>query len=132
MKRKQKLRFWIRSVILQEGGRPGFINFILCSDVNLLNINTEYLGKEDYTDVITFDFAERPGHVSGDIYISLERVRENASKFNISLENELHRVMIHGVLHLLGYDDASPGERRIMNGKEDYYLTLRPEEIAIS
>ena len=100
------------------------ISFIFCSDDYLLDLNRNFLSHDYYTDVITFDNSEQFSF-SGDIFISLDRVRENALVFNQTFIDELHRVMIHGILHLVGYDDISDLEQSIMRDKEDYYLAKR-------
>ncbi len=124
LKDKRKLRNWFRATILEEGGKPGTLNFIFCSDSYLLNINTSYLNHNTLTDIITFDLSEDNQSVSGDIFISIERVKENASAFKITFPQELHRVLIHGILHLLGYKDKTPSQQNEMRSKEDYYLSL--------
>lgn len=124
LKNKRKLRNWFRDTILQEGGKPGTLNFIFCSDNYLLEINTSYLKHNTFTDIITFDLSEDKQIVSGDIFISIERVKENAKIFKISFQQELHRVLIHGILHLLGYHDKTPSQQKEMRSKEDYYLSL--------
>lgn len=125
LKNKTSLRKWISQAILNEGKATGELNFILCSDEYLLSINREYLNHDTYTDIITFDNSENTGTISGDIFISIDRVNENALKFGVSPANELHRVMIHGVLHLLGYKDKRPEEKALMRQKEDQYLSVR-------
>lgn len=124
LKDKRKLRNWFRATILEEGGKPGILNFIFCSDNYLLSINTSYLNHNTYTDIITFDLSENDEYISGDIFISIERVKENAKAFKISFPQELHRVLIHGILHLLGYKDKTPSQENEMRSKEDYYLSL--------
>lgn len=115
---------WILSVIKSENSQAAGINFIFCSDQYLKTINQEYLAHNTFTDVITFDYSEESG-VQGDIFISIERVRENAEKFQTELDEEIHRVMVHGVLHLLGYTDKSKTSKALMRKKEDAYLSLR-------
>ena len=124
LKNKRKLRNWFRATILKEGGKPGTLNFIFCSDSYLLEINTSYLNHNTFTDIITFDLSEDKQTVSGDIFISIERVKENAKSFKISFPWELNRVLIHGILHLLGYQDKTPSQKKEMRSKEDYYLSL--------
>ncbi len=124
LKDKRKLRNWFRATILEERGKPGALNFIFCSDSYLLNINTSYLNHNTLTDIITFDLSEDNHSVSGDIFISIERVKENATSFKITFPQELHRVLIHGILHLLGYKDKNPSQQKEMRSKEDYYLSL--------
>jgi len=102
----------------------GDLNFVFCSDDYLLRMNQEYLNHKTLTDIITFDNSEEEGTIGGDIFISVDRVRENSVVFQSGLESELHRVMIHGVLHLSGYSDKSTHDKASMRGKEDAYLSL--------
>ncbi|MCX6269757.1 MAG: rRNA maturation RNase YbeY [Bacteroidetes bacterium] len=127
LRARRKLRQWLFQVISLEGKETGAINVVFCSDAVLLQMNKAYLNHDTLTDVITFDLAEpdQPGHpVQGEIYISLERVKENAAKFKVSVAAETQRVMVHGVLHLLGFNDGKPSQRLIMKEKEDFYLSL--------
>jgi rRNA maturation RNase YbeY len=101
------------------------VNFIFCTDDILLVKNRDYLNHQTYTDIITFDNSETKDEIDGDIFISIDRVRENASKFNQSFDRELHRVMIHGVLHLLGFNDKSSRQKAFIRKKEDACLSLR-------
>jgi len=101
------------------------INYIFTSDDNILNINVIYLKHNTYTDIITFDNSEHDEELEGDIFISVDRVKENAKAFNESFDRELHRVMIHGILHLAGYDDKSDEEKMVMRKLENHYLDLR-------
>ena len=107
LKNKTIIRKWIENTIVEEGYRLEELNFILCSDEYLLRINQDYLQHDDYTDVITFDNSEKPKTIVSDIFISVERIKENAVNFKSSTANELCRVMIHGTLHLLGYLDKT-------------------------
>ncbi|MCH7534922.1 MAG: rRNA maturation RNase YbeY [Bacteroidetes bacterium] len=116
---------WISKSIKDFEKIPGDINFIFTSDEALHKINHTYLDHDDFTDVITFDYSEGD-EISGDIYISIDRVRENADNFDQSFENEIHRVMIHSILHLLGFDDKSDKDKTEMTRKEDFYLSLLP------
>ena len=111
---------WIIAVIEEEGFDLQRIDFIFCSDEYLLQINKEYLQHDDYTDIITFPLEEDP--ILGEIYISIDRVRENASTFEIPFEKELLRVIIHGVLHLCGYDDHEDADIEEIRSKEEYYI----------
>ncbi len=113
---------WFSKIAEAENHELGELNFIFCSDEHLLNINRQYLDHDFYTDIITFDYAEE--QVSGDIYISLDRVKENASTFGESYERELRRVMAHGLLHLMGYKDKSDEEAKEMREKEEAALSL--------
>ena len=114
---------WIQKSILNEHLSPGDLNFIFCSDEYLLKINQDYLNHDYYTDIITFDY--RDGNViSGDLFISIDRVRENAKNSSLDFLSEIHRVIIHGVLHIMGYNDKTPEEESIIRSKEDFYLSL--------
>lgn len=114
---------WITNVIKSENKVLGELAYVFCSDDYLLKINIEHLNHDTYTDVITFNYCE-DNIVSGDIFISIDRVKENAIEFLSTFQNELNRVMIHGVLHLIGYNDKSPEQQLQMTGKEDFYLSL--------
>src|ERR1700759_1099644 len=105
LKDKTLVRKWITETILAEGFQLSELNYIFCSDSYLLQINRQYLDHDTYTDIITFDNSETERVITGDIFISIDRVRENALKFSITETDELHRVIIHGALHLLGYTD---------------------------
>lgn len=124
---KKKIRNWINASMDLEQKTIGSINFIFCSDSYLHGINLEYLKHDTFTDIITFDYSTPSEGLSGDIYISIDRVKENAKQFEVTFVNELHRVMIHGMLHLAGYKDKTAGEKKAMGAKEDYYLSLQPE-----
>jgi probable rRNA maturation factor len=115
---------WLNSSGQTESCTIGSINVILCSDEHLLGINQQFLKHDYYTDIITFDTSEGT-ILSGDLYISIDRVVENASNLKIALLDELHRVMVHGLLHLCGYADKSEPEEKAMRFKEDHYLSLR-------
>jgi rRNA maturation RNase YbeY len=125
LKNSKKTISWIKDSIKNEGKVPGELNFIFCSDNHLLQMNIDYLQHNTFTDIITFDTSEEKGLVSGDIFISIDRVNDNAIKFKKDPDNELHRVIIHGVLHLIGYSDKTANKKSIMRGKEDAYLSLR-------
>ncbi len=129
LKGKQKIRSWIDETITKEKRKPGNINYIFCSDRYLFKINETYLNHTFYTDIITFDNSGNGEEISGDIFISIERVKENAGIFKSKLFLELLRVIIHGILHLLGYNDLSKAEKEIMTAKEDYYLSLFTESV---
>lgn len=122
---KTRLRSWLRSAIHQHNKKISSINFIFTSDNLLLEINKKYLKHNTYTDIITFDQSSKPNKIEADIYISLDRVSFNSIKLKTSFEEELHRVMIHGVLHLLGYKDKTKEEKEEMRKKENHYLALR-------
>ena len=115
---------WLKLVAESEIRRVGQINIIFCSDNYILDINQQYLQHDYFTDIITFDYCE--GDVlSGDLFISVDTVRENAIEYGTEFEDELNRVIVHGVLHLIGYDDHCDEDIAQMRKKEDYYLSLR-------
>ena len=118
-------RSWLIEVANRENRGIGSLNYIFCSDSYLLKINREYLGHDTLTDIITFDNTESGELVEGDVYISVDRVQENAAEFNVAFPKELARVMVHGLLHLLGYKDKSVHQKRLMRKKESSYLSLR-------
>ena len=124
LKHKNAVRQWINAVVSKYGCITGNINFIFCSDEYLLQMNQTHLDHDYYTDVITFDYSE-DGAVSGDVFISLDRIRDNALSNTTTVIDELHRVMIHGVLHLLGYKDKSLKDKALMTKLEDESLSLR-------
>ncbi len=125
LKNKTLVRQWIKDTIAAEGFKLKELTYVFCSDAYLLPMNQQYLDHDTYTDIITFDNSEVEGDIVGDIFISVERVRENAAKFNITETDELHRVIIHGALHLLGYTDKSVVTKKKMTQKEDEYLAKR-------
>ncbi len=112
---------WIKQTAEEENHKIGEISIIFTSDDNLLEINQKYLNHDYYTDVITFDYSEKDT-IAGDIFISIDRVKENAQIYNSNFEQELHRVIIHGILHLVGYKDKTEEDQKLMRQKEDYYL----------
>jgi len=125
IKHKTALKGWIKETILAEGSKLRELSYIFCSDNYLLKINQEYLNHDTYTDIITFDNSDQEGWIAGDIFISIERIRENATKYSITEIDELHRVIIHGTLHLLGYKDKKSEDKEKMTLKEDFYLNKR-------
>jgi probable rRNA maturation factor len=125
LKHKTALRQWISQTIQAEGFKLKELTYIFCSDSYLLQINQQYLNHDTYTDIITFDNSDMEKVIVGDIFISIERIRENAAKFSITETEELHRVIIHGALHLLGYKDKSPVTKQKMTQKEDFYMNKR-------
>jgi probable rRNA maturation factor len=125
LKNPRKVSFWIKNVVEKEGALINEINYIFCSDAYLLLLNKGFLNHNTLTDIITFDNSEGSDRIEGEIYISIERVKENATKYDVSFEDELNRVMIHGILHLLGYKDKKPSEKALMRKKEEACLSLR-------
>ncbi len=123
----QKVKKWLAEVIRRRGKSVGNINYLFCDDEYLLGVNRQYLDHDTYTDIITFDYVAG-GLISGDILISIDRVGENATKFGVPFEHELHRVVVHGVLHLLGQGDKSDDEAREMRRQEEEALALFHEE----
>ncbi len=115
---------WLKFVAHSEARRLGDISIIFCSDQYILGVNRKYLNHDYYTDIITFDYCEGD-LLSGDLFISIDSVRENAAFYGTAFENELNRVIVHGVLHLIGYDDHTEEEITQMRSKEDYYLLQR-------
>lgn len=118
------LKEFIINIFKKEKKKPGDLSFVFCSDAYLLEINKQYLKHNYYTDIITFDLSVEPGVVSGEIYISVDRVKDNAQNFNASFKEELHRVIFHGALHLCGYKDKTESEEILMRKMEDKYLRL--------
>ena len=116
---------WVDSIIAKEDHELGELNFIFCNDQYLHEINMEYLEHDTLTDIITFDQSEEPNTIEGDVFISIDRVRENARDLGQPFEDELHRVIAHGVLHLLGYNDKTAEEVAAMRKKEEACLSLR-------
>lgn len=117
---------WLKMVAGSEIRKIGDINVIFCSDNYILDVNMKYLQHDYFTDIITFDYCE--GKVlSGDLFISVDSVRENSIEFGTDFEEELHRVIVHGVLHLIGYDDHTEEDKKLMRQKENYYLQMRSQ-----
>jgi rRNA maturation RNase YbeY len=114
---------WLNRVCREEGTRLTSLTIVLCDDEYLLDMNRTYLSHDYYTDIITFDTGEE-GTIEGDLFISINRVKENASTHQVSFDNELYRVMVHGLLHLLGYSDKDGQAQQIMTAKENTYLSL--------
>lgn len=122
LKNKSLYKEWINNTIIEEKKTlGGEINIVFCNDEYLLNLNEEFLKHDTFTDIITFDYTEN-NIISGDIVISIERVKENAQLFKVNLEEEIKRVIIHGILHLIGYKDKGSKEKLEMTNKEDYYI----------
>lgn len=122
LRNKKKIKDDIFSLMAEEGKDFSSLDYILCSDEYLLDINKKFLQHDDLTDIITFNLAEQRGEIVGEIYISVERVNDNALLFNADPEDELRRVIFHGALHLCGYKDKSKAEQKTMRAREDYYL----------
>lgn len=121
LKEKLKHKAWLKDAAKAEGYTIGELNYIFCSDAYLLDINQKYLGHDTLTDIVTFDNSEDPKMIEGDIFISIERVRENAIKFDTG-DSELKRVMVHGLLHLAGYKDKEKAQKELMRNKENEHL----------
>ena len=121
LKEKLKHKAWLNEVAKQEGKKILELTYVFCSDEYLLQINQEYLNHDTLTDIVTFDNSEDPKKIEGDIFISIERVKENGNKLGTS-ETELKRVMVHGLLHLLGYKDKKKEDKTLMTEKEDFYI----------
>ena len=119
--KKAKLKEWIISVIKKEKRTPIQIHYVFCDDKFLLDLNKKYLNHNTLTDIITFDYSDKK-KITGEIYISIQRVKENAKKFNSGFDNELHRVIVHGVLHLCGYKDKTKKDKAEMRAAEEKYL----------
>ena len=118
------LAVWLEDIILTEGKKPGEINYIFCDDEYLLQVNKEYLHHDYYTDIITFDYVKGKT-ISGDIFVSLPRIFDNAETLSKDFDSEFFRVLAHGILHLCGYKDKTDEEISEMRNKEDYYLNKR-------
>jgi rRNA maturation RNase YbeY len=123
LQNEAKTTTWIERVVVSEGFAIGEINYIFCDDAYLNHINKEFLKHDSFTDIISFDYSLGK-QISGDIYISIERVLDNAEKYNVTFENELRRVMIHGVLHYMGYKDKTTEEKKVMRLKENSTIYL--------
>ncbi|MEZ4886801.1 MAG: rRNA maturation RNase YbeY [Chitinophagales bacterium] len=120
--KEHNYRQWLSDVITTEGYELLELNYIFCSDEHLHEMNMQYLQHDTLTDVITFDNSDEECHIEGDIFISVPRIEENAEKFGVRFLEELKRVMVHGLLHLIGYGDKTESEQSVMREKEDYYL----------
>ena len=124
LKQKMRNNRWLKMVAGSEMRRLGAVNIIFCSDNYILDVNMRYLQHDYFTDIITFDYCEKD-ILSGDLFISIDSVRENARTYGTTFENELDRVMVHGLLHLIGYDDHTPEQTSDMRSKENYYLEMK-------
>ena len=124
LKQKMQNNRWLKMVAGSEMRRIGAVNIIFCSDNYILDVNMRYLQHDSFTDIITFDYCEKD-ILSGDLFISIDSVRENALFYGVPFADELDRVMVHGLLHLIGYDDHTEEQIREMRAKEDYYLQMK-------
>jgi len=119
---EEEIREWIFFIIKKEKKKPGVLNFIFCSDEYLQKMNIDFLDHDTFTDIITFDYSAEFNNISGDIFISVDRVKENALQLGLSFLYELCRIMAHGILHISGYGDKHPDEIAVMRSREDHYL----------
>lgn len=123
LKEKERIASWVERVVLMYHKFPGDIQYIFCDDTFLAEMNQQYLQHDTLTDIITFNY--NSGHyISGDIFISIDRIKENAATYKTTIEDELHRVMIHGILHLCGLNDKSPKDKKLMQEKENEALEI--------
>jgi probable rRNA maturation factor len=124
LKNKRKIREWINQTVENENYKIGVLNYILTNDNILLQLNKEYLSHFTLTDIITFDLSEKDNELTADIFISIDRAKENARVYKVTLAEELNRLIIHGVLHLMGYKDKTQEETAVMRAREEFYLSL--------
>jgi len=124
LKEKRKRKAWLKGIAETEHHKISDLNYIFCSDEYLYNINVEYLDHDTYTDIITFDNSGKDGEISGDVFVSIERVKENSQTLKIKEEQELSRVISHGLFHLLGYKDKTEEEANLMRSKEEFAINL--------
>jgi len=122
LKDRKKFKSFVDYILRQEGKRLNLISFVFCTDDELRKLNNDFLQHDYYTDILTFDLSENKRDVIADIYISIDRTKDNARSFSVSFLRELHRVMIHGVLHLCGYKDKKNSDIKEIRAKEDWYL----------
>ena len=122
IKQKTRLKAFLKTLFQREGQQLHGLQYVFCSDAYLLEMNQQFLQHDTYTDIITFELSEVENETMGEIYISIDRVRDNAAKFKVSEEQELHRVIFHGALHLCGYKDKSKNDAALMRKKEDECL----------
>ena len=120
---KSKVKSWIKAVAESYGRKTGDVSYVFCNDERILQVNNQYLQHDYYTDIITFDYST-PSTISGDIFISLDTVKSNSEAFQTDYNTELHRIIIHGILHLCGNDDKTPELRALMTEKENVALRL--------
>ena len=128
LKDRTRLKEFIRQLFKKEEQGLSRLQYVFCSDEYLLQINQEFLDHDTYTDIVTFELSSDPEVTEGEIYISIDRVRENAASFNVTMNYELHRIIFHGALHLCGYRDKTKKEMALMRAKEDEYLGLYFDE----
>lgn len=119
---QRKIKKWLEQVVIAESNTLEEVSVVFCSDDYLYKLNVDYLDHDTLTDIITFEYSSNP--VAGDLFISTDRATENALKFNCSTDDEVQRLLVHGTLHLLGYKDKTPEDKKLMTTKEDYYLNL--------
>lgn len=124
LKSRTRLKLFIKKLFITENLKLGSLSYIFCSDNHLLSINQDFLNHDFYTDVITFDLGDSKKEIQGEVYISVDRVKDNAKKLKVSIKEELHRVVFHGALHLCGYKDKTRNDVLVMRKKEDYYLKI--------
>ena len=124
LQEESKIATWLISCAKEEKQEIALVNCIFCDDDYLLEINKQYLKHDYYTDIITFDYTEENDQISGDVFISVDRAMENSKTFTQDLNIEINRLLIHGLLHLMGYKDKQPEDKRLMTSKEDHYLAL--------
>lgn len=124
LNKKPAIISWLSFSVEEEDKEVGEISYVFCSDEFLHELNVKHLDHNTLTDIITFDYCEN-NLISGEMFISIDRIKDNANDFGVSFEDELHRVMVHGVMHLCGYKDKTPDDQKLMSAKEDFYLNLR-------
>jgi len=124
LKNTKKIKNWISHTIFKLEKNEGSINYVFCDNEFLIDMNKKFLNHDYPTDIITFDYSDKTT-INGEIYLSIEQIKENSKTYNTNLHDELHRVIIHGILHLAGYKDKTKTEQLEMRSKEDYYLSLR-------
>jgi rRNA maturation RNase YbeY len=124
LQKKPAVISWLSFSVSNELKVPGDISFIFCSDDFLHTMNQKYLDHDTLTDIITFDYCEA-NTINGEMFISIDRIKYNSQIFNVSFQDELHRIMIHGLMHLCGYQDKTTANQKVMKEKEDFYLNLR-------
>ncbi|AKP51149.1 rRNA maturation RNase YbeY [Cyclobacterium amurskyense] len=126
---RRQVKAWIKQIATNKGFKVNTLNYIFCTDDYLLDINVNYLNHDTFTDIVTFDQSEKDTEIEGDIYISVERVKENAKNLNTSYKEELLRVLAHGLLHLCGYKDKTENEKKEMRNEENISLSLYPPTV---